>query len=195
VLLRDHRLDRPALSEIMDVGCEAGADLTLQTVMQLLVQGELAAAGLACALEAIRVPSFIARRDGRIDHSNEAGASLVAREPHAARESIRRTIAQSGAAALVSKLNLPGIPECFLVVLRDEDSFLSQRLRTLRGEWKTTPAESAVLRWLVTGDSNKEIAIKLDRSEVSVERAVTSLLRKSMCGGRARLVANFWQAR
>jgi len=46
----------------------------------------------------------------------------------------------------------------------------------------------------VTGDANKEIALKLNRSEVSVERAVTSLLRKSKCAGRARLVATFWQA-
>jgi DNA-binding CsgD family transcriptional regulator len=87
-----------------------------------------------------------------------------------------------------------GLPER-LVVSEDDDDVLIRRLRAMGQEWQTTPAEEAVLRWLVTGDSNKEIAVKLNRSEVSVERAVTSLLRKSRCGGRARLVATFWRAR
>jgi len=159
-----------------------------------LIERELAAAGLACALEAIGAPAFIARRDGRIDHANEAGAALVAREAQAARETIRVAIATERSGTRVSRLNAPGLPECFLVVFSQDDAVLPRRLRAVASEWGTTPAENAVLRWLVTGDANKEIALKLNRSEVSVERAVTSLLRKSKCAGRARLVATFWQA-
>ncbi|HEV3192612.1 MAG TPA: LuxR C-terminal-related transcriptional regulator [Polyangiaceae bacterium] len=45
---------------------------------------------------------------------------------------------------------------------------------------------------LPQGDANKEIAVKLGCSEVSVERHVTSLMRKARCDRRARLIVRFW---
>jgi DNA-binding NarL/FixJ family response regulator len=61
--------------------------------------------------------------------------------------------------------------------------------------WSVTPREVDVLRRIVLGDSNKEIAGRLGCHEGNVERHVTSLLRKCGCESRSRLVARFWTAR
>jgi DNA-binding CsgD family transcriptional regulator len=66
------------------------------------------------------------------------------------------------------------------------------RLQTAASAWKLTGREQDVLRWLVMGDANKEIAVKLACHEGTVERHVTSLLVKARCDGRSRLVAHFW---
>ena len=58
--------------------------------------------------------------------------------------------------------------------------------------WGTTRRETDVLRALVSGDANKEIAQALQLHEGSVERHVTAILRKAGCDSRARLVATFW---
>jgi DNA-binding CsgD family transcriptional regulator len=70
-----------------------------------------------------------------------------------------------------------------------------KRLRTVAERWSATSRELDVLRWLVQGDSNKEIAVRLDCSEVTVERRVTALLRKARCDTRNRLLASFWSGR
>lgn len=76
----------------------------------------------------------------------------------------------------------------------DASRGLHDGLRAAVAEWHITLRELAVLEWLVSGDSNKEIALKLGCSEVSIERRVTALLRKSRCDGRGRLIARFWSA-
>jgi DNA-binding CsgD family transcriptional regulator len=55
-----------------------------------------------------------------------------------------------------------------------------------------TRRERDVLRQIVEGDASKEIAQKLGLHEGSVERHVTSILRKARCDSRSRLIAKFW---
>ncbi len=69
---------------------------------------------------------------------------------------------------------------------------LSARVREARKRWGATARELAVLRLVAGGDSNKEIALKLDIHEGTVERHLTSLLRKAKCDSRSRLIARFW---
>ncbi len=69
---------------------------------------------------------------------------------------------------------------------------LEALLESAAREWNITPRERAVLRAIVLGNSNKEIARELDIHEGSVERHATALLRKSGCDSRTRLVATFW---
>lgn len=68
------------------------------------------------------------------------------------------------------------------------------RLRAAKRRWAVSSREAEVLTWLAQGDSNKEIAAKLQCAEVSVERHVSSLLRKAGCDSRSRLIARFWGA-
>jgi DNA-binding CsgD family transcriptional regulator len=156
------------------------------------VAGGVAIAALARALEAIGAPAFVARRDGHIEHANVAGVSLADGAAIDACARLREAIAQHRQGSFVAHLVSPEAPDRFLVVLRDRQDVLDRRLRAAAQDWGATHYEVDVLRWLVTGDSNKEIAVKLRRSEVSVERHITSLLRKAKCDGRARLVARFW---
>ncbi|MFN7145599.1 MAG: response regulator transcription factor, partial [Myxococcota bacterium] len=53
-------------------------------------------------------------------------------------------------------------------------------------------AQSQVLRGVVRGLSNKEIASELGNAEATVEVHVTRLLRKAGAGGRTALVTRFW---
>ncbi len=156
-----------------------------------LVDSQIAAAGLALALEALGAPAFLARADGHVDCSNEAGARMLKSE-HALAERLSNLIREGGASSFEPPVEAVGFPKLYLVVLRESETTERARLKALEKSWTATRAEVSVLRWLVTGDSNKEIAAKLGRSEVSVERHVTSLLRKAHCDCRARLIAAFW---
>jgi DNA-binding CsgD family transcriptional regulator len=90
------------------------------------------------------------------------------------------------------RIDALGTAEAFLIVLKETAGPLEDRLLEAVRRWSFTPREREVLRWLVAGDSNKEIALRLGCHEGSVERHVTSLLRKAKCDGRSRLVAWFW---
>ena len=111
---------------------------------------------------------------------------------HALAERLSNLIREGGASSFEPPVEAVGFPKLYLVVLRESETTERARLKALEKSWTATRAEVSVLRWLVTGDSNKEIAAKLGRSEVSVERHVTSLLRKAHCDCRARLIAAFW---
>jgi DNA-binding CsgD family transcriptional regulator len=152
-----------------------------------LIDGRLACAGLAAALDAIGVPAFVADTEGRIEHASASGKRLADRAAADVRARLRDAIAPT---SLVARLD--GASSRFLVVLRDSNETLAQRLSVVAGSWGITAREMEVLRWLVSGDANKEIALKLRIHEGSVERHVTSLLRKARCDSRGRLVARFW---
>ena len=142
-------------------------------------------------LEAIGAAAFVASAAGHVMRANSAATALLERSPRATRELVRDQIAACEDASFVARIDAPGVPECFLVVLRDSQDF-EARIQQAAMVWKVTAREREVLRRVVRGDSNKEIALQLQCHEGSVERHVTSLLRKSRCDSRSRLVASFW---
>lgn len=157
-----------------------------------LADAGLGAREIAAVLEAIAAPAFIASRSGAIDHANTAARALVDRGVAEARARVRDTIARPCGSSFVGRVGPPGESERFLVILRDEDALLQARLDGAARRWSVTPREREVLRLMVGGDSNKEIATKLGCHEGSVERHVTSLLRKARCDSRGRIIARFW---
>ncbi len=60
-------------------------------------------------------------------------------------------------------------------------------------QWKLTPRQEDVLRQLVAGASNKEIADALGCSTKTVEHHVTAILRASGSQTRAEVVAKVWK--
>jgi len=76
----------------------------------------------------------------------------------------------------------------------DTDAVLEVAVREALAEWHLTPREADVLRCVVLGDTGKEVASTLCMHPGSVERHMTSLLRKSGCESRGRLIARFWMA-
>jgi DNA-binding CsgD family transcriptional regulator len=69
---------------------------------------------------------------------------------------------------------------------------LSERLDNVTIEWGLTRRQIAVLKLVVHGDANKEIAQALGCAENTVELHVTQLLRKADLPSRTRLIARFW---
>ncbi len=158
-----------------------------------LLDGGIAIAGLVAALEALGAASFVTDREGRVSYANSSARSLIDAASSETRARLRAAIAGGAETPnFVARLDSPGLPDLFLVVVRDRPEALEVRLRAAGRAWSATGRELGVLRYLVSGDANKEIALKLGCSEVSVERHVTALLRKAGCDGRSRLIAHFW---
>jgi DNA-binding CsgD family transcriptional regulator len=69
---------------------------------------------------------------------------------------------------------------------------LSERLDIVTIEWGLTRRQVAVLKLVVRGEANKEVAQALGCAENTVELHVTQLLRKANVSTRTRLIALFW---
>jgi DNA-binding NarL/FixJ family response regulator len=62
----------------------------------------------------------------------------------------------------------------------------------VRARAKLTQAQARVLRHLVVGDSNKDIAQALKSAPRTIEVHVADILAKVGAESRARLIAGFW---
>jgi DNA-binding NarL/FixJ family response regulator len=69
---------------------------------------------------------------------------------------------------------------------------LIERVALARRRWGLSPRQTHVLHWLVTGATNKEIAQRIERSEVTVENHVTQLYRRSGARSRVDLVGKLF---
>ena len=58
--------------------------------------------------------------------------------------------------------------------------------------WRLSPGMAEILRLVVAGLTNKEIAACRGQSEVTVEYHLTTLLRRAKADSRCRLLARFW---
>jgi DNA-binding NarL/FixJ family response regulator len=157
----------------------------------------LAIAALECALDAIQTAAFIFHAGGRVAHANASGGQMLKAAPGLTISRLRDAVAgrSLASARLVSRLRGPKAPGVYFVVLDAAGDDYEQRLQAVAARWQAREREIEVLRWLVQGESNKEIAQRLDCSEVTVERRVTALLRKAGCDSRNRLLAAFWSHR
>jgi DNA-binding CsgD family transcriptional regulator len=160
-----------------------------------LSDASIARAGLAAALEALGVSAFVTSATGRVQHANAAAAMWLDQSRASIQNLLRDAAAGRDVGALVARLAVPGLPAHFLVLLRGTNAVVAARHGVAVTLWGATVREAQVLRWLAEGDANKEISVKLGCSEVSVERHVTSLMRKARCDGWARLIMRFWTMR
>jgi DNA-binding CsgD family transcriptional regulator len=69
------------------------------------------------------------------------------------------------------------------------------RLQRAADRWRLTPRQIDVLRVLVRGKANKEIAVDLECAENTVELHVTQLLRRAGVVSRAELISRFFSNR
>jgi DNA-binding CsgD family transcriptional regulator len=157
-----------------------------------LLDTEMMAAGFTVALNALGAPAFVARQNGVVLHASTSGAAMIDRLGARVSGLIRSALAGGTDGTFTGRLNVPGLPECFLVVLRDVDRSLDARLAEARRRWRLTRRETETLKEIVSGKGNKEIAVTLDVHLGSVERHVTSIFRKSRSESRTQLVVSFW---
>jgi DNA-binding CsgD family transcriptional regulator len=147
---------------------------------------------LDAALEAIGSPAFLLRR-GRPVHANSAGRALLERDGTATMERLARATS-SGSADDVqcTPVLSPGGGPDRVAVLRAGRADPAPRAAAAAVRFRLSSRETEVLAELSGGRSNKEIADALGCAEGTVELHVRSLLRKTGCTARTRLVALFW---
>jgi DNA-binding CsgD family transcriptional regulator len=157
-----------------------------------LLDAGLARAGLVAALETLACPAFIVNGSGHVAFANKTAVDLFEHAPRDTVHKLRGVLDTRGRPGTATRVALSGARDHFLVLFQDASPVQEARLNAASGRWGLTLREREVLGRVVLGDSNKEIAGRLQCHEGNVERHVTSLLRKARCDGRGRLVARFW---
>jgi len=163
-----------------------------------LARGLSAAASsvlLDAALDAYPGEAYLLRSDGRIEFANEVAIAHMNRAPAEVRDQIARAITvfpQTDDFELHA-INSQGLPPMFLATRASQPTTdLEGRLSVMRVNWQLTGRQIDVLRRLVVGDSNKEIAARLGLALRTVELHVGLLMRKARVDSRLRLVVRFW---
>lgn len=138
------------------------------------------------------LPAFILDRRGAVAHANEAGRAL----PHEERARLLERARSLGADGEIDLLPIhaQGIPSHAFLVQRAGPT-LGQRLALFAKQWQLTPRQAQVLKEILEGRANKEIAAALGIREKTVELHVTALLRKVGVESRSELLAAFWTPR
>ncbi len=122
--------------------------------------------------------------------TSDAGRAWLAANPDG--ESRLRAAVRGGGDPLLHAVPLQKPPGHHLVALQDPTRDFEDRIATATEAWQLTRAQAQVLRGVVRGLSNKEIASSLGNAEATVEVHVTRLLRKAGATGRTALVTRFW---
>lgn len=144
---------------------------------------------LTAALEAIGTAAVVVDERGGVKGANKLAQARFDRDAHAATTELKRSLDSDGAYC-VHPLAGCESPH-FLLVLRqvlDEDR-MGSRVDAAATRLRLTPAQTRVLRFVVTGASNRTIAAKLDISERTVEIHMSALLSKFDADNRSALVA------
>jgi DNA-binding CsgD family transcriptional regulator len=66
------------------------------------------------------------------------------------------------------------------------------QLEIVAQRWRLTPRQQDVLSWLVSGNTNKEIAQQISSAEVTVEFHLSNLFRRAGARSRTEVVSRFW---
>lgn len=150
-------------------------------------------------LEALDRPSVVVRRDGSLVIANVQAEELLS----AQRE---RVLTLLGAMReLGSPLNMAtwssgtltahyrSVTGCpYAIVTITESTSVAARpdpVSRVAREWALTPRQTGILRLLLEGNANKDIANELAISNRTVEIHVTAILAKARVDSRARLIA------
>ena len=143
-------------------------------------------------LEAFVEPTVLLSAHGRIEHLNHAAEQYLARpEAHTKLAELRAALRAGAKLADVelTQLCAAGMPPLLLVRFTALSAARNARLARAAERWRFSSREAAVLEQLLQGRSNKEVAAGLGCAEVTVERYLSSMYRKSGCGSRTTLVA------
>jgi DNA-binding CsgD family transcriptional regulator len=140
-------------------------------------------AGVPChlGLPAAEVEADISPTNGTYDVRLPESATVLANGGRVARDLIVRFLPELGI------LNGDAAND-----VNGRDAAFMNKLSTATHTWALTRRQEEVLKLLVRGEANKEIATTLDCAENTVELHVTELFRKSGAPTRAKLIARFW---
>ncbi len=151
---------------------------------------DLLAASLEASLESVGSPAFITNASGHVLHANSAGHARLSADRRGTQELLVAKIrGRLGDDALMTRIVVPGMPEHWLVVLRDGEQQLAGQARRASAHWRLTPRQSEVLSLVVRGLANASIALVLGCAEHTVALHVSAILDRAGVDSRAALAA------
>jgi DNA-binding NarL/FixJ family response regulator len=180
----------------------AAAALSLQLEAELEVAAPARATSLQAALvssllEAVHEPVFVLTAQGGLEQANGVGrAWLRTTEGAEALSTLRAAIAAGGEPGgfALTRIEAPEHEAHHWLARWTLGASLlpSVKVERARQTWNLPERSARVLAQVASGRSNKEIAAALGRSEVTVERHLTSLFRRAGCQSRAELIARLY---
>lgn len=135
--------------------------------------------------------AFLVDRDGQSSAMNERAARLlVADAPHWRRR-ILLAIGNGRHCEMHAFPVRDGEENDRYVVIEHVAAgpSLTERIKSVATLWQLTPRQTEVLRNVVEGASNKEIAQRLNCAEVTIENHLTLVFRQAEVDGRGQLMA------
>jgi len=159
---------------------------------------------LVDALEMNVVPAFVVDDRGSIQVANALGAQILEANlvPTLRRVELALddTSLRRSDAAVLDIASAFGARPYRVVMFRPptdraavDSGAVERRLRSVARLWGLSPRRTEVLRLLLRGLANKEIATMLEIAEVTVEMHLTRLFRRAGVQTRLELAAAFWK--
>ena len=147
-------------------------------------------------LELVPEPCFVFGSGARIEFANAAALEMLetGAEQRACLQSLREAVLHGRRHDdfTLTSLAERGCPGYLLAVQTRRNEARASAVGRACRAWKVTGVRAAVLERLAAGGSNKEIAVSLGTTEVSVERHVTALFRASKTRSRAELLSRLF---
>lgn len=161
--------------------------------MAILKDPTLNAQALLVALEALSRPALLVDDTGEIQFANAAGRHAQEHGGPALGDRVRAALqpAASPSAFAVTPIRSRGMPPYYMLIAHPE-SPLQERIAAAAIRWGLTHRQSQVLALVATGATNREVALKLECTEHTVELHVGAILTKSRAETRTALVAQLW---
>jgi DNA-binding CsgD family transcriptional regulator len=150
-------------------------------------------AALEATLQQIGAPALLVDVRGRIHEMNRAGRDLIASKREEVMSSIAAVLAKQVPTLPVTltPVSATGFPEQYLAVIRPRtaEARMSLCVTLAANRWKLTPRQIDVLRLVVRGDSNAQIANELGTSPRAIELHITAIFESANVVNRSQLVA------
>ena len=156
-------------------------------------EGSFAAATVLALLEAFPCCALIARRDGIVILANAQAHSDLDSGALDLRRCLAGTSGSEDPTVAIYPLSigLDGYERAF-ILRNDPVVAAATRIARATKRWGLTPHQTEVLRLLVQGEGNKNIAHRRGCSLRTVEVHITALFKRSRTSSRAELIARFW---
>jgi DNA-binding CsgD family transcriptional regulator len=143
---------------------------------------------MEAALEAVGRPAFVVGPKNTIDFGNKLGSALLARDPKGVLASIRQSARKASDGAFsITPLTVLGAPPYLLAIQKEQRHGLASLVSLAQRRWGLTARQTHVLELMLTGATNKDIAHQSSCAEVTVEKHITELYRRSGSRSRADL--------
>lgn len=162
-------------------------------VEQVLGSAPRIHAALEVTLQQIGAPALLVDVRGRVHEMNRAARDLLASKRDDLLSSIAAVLAKKVPTLPVTltPMSATGFPEQYLAVIRPRtaEARLSLCVTLAANRWKLTPRQTDVLRLIVRGDSNAQIANELGTSPRAIELHITAIFESAGVVNRSQLVA------